>query len=253
VTGIALAIKGTVEGAEKFLTPPVIDFESVDLGAVAPEPDAEGEDEGGGGSGSQFFSIFLFVFPGVSVWSLFMIGDVAMRDILTEFEAGTLRRQFQGPVGAGTVILSKAGFTAVVSVLCLAILTLTGWFAKDRPVDLGGYLLLSAALILAITGTGATIYGATGRQGLGATVASVLYLTLGFAGGSFIQLDAMPRAIQAIAPVSPFYWGTEGYKSLLRGEGFAAVLQPVAVLGALGLTLLFVGSVLMKRRFARGV
>jgi ABC-2 type transport system permease protein len=254
VAGVALAVKGTVEGAEMFLDPVVIQFESVQLGEAPVETSAAGEEEEDQGSSASdvAFSVFLFVFPGVSVWSLFMVGDIAMRDILTENEAGTLRRQLQGPIGGGAVILSKAGFTAVVCLLGLLVLTLTGWIARDRPVDLGGYLLLSFALILAITGAGAAIYGAAGTQTRGATIASVVYITLGFAGGSFINLQAMPQLVQAIAPISPFYWGTEGYKTLLRGGGLTEVLFPVAVLGILGAVLLMVGAFLLQRRVARG-
>lgn len=244
VASIAVAIKGSIDGAERFLSPVVIDFESVRLGT-----DAEGE----GASSSGAFSVFVFVFPGVSVWALFMVGDVAMRDVVAEGDAGTLRRQLQGPVRAGTVILAKAAFTAVVSLVCLAILTVTGAVAHDGPVDPWAYLLLSSSLIVAVTGSGATVYGATGRQQLGATVGSVVYLTLGFAGGSFLQVDQLPAPVRALAPVSPFYWGTEGYRTLLQqGGGVVDVLPSVAVLGGLGVVLLATGAFLLGRRVATG-
>ena len=181
-----------------------------------------------------------------------MVGDIAMRDILTEYEAGTLRRQLQGPIGAGTLLVAKALFTAVMSILCLAVLSVLGWIAHDRPVDVLGFLAVSLALVLAVTGAGAAIYGATGREGRGATVASVLYLTLGFAGGSFLDLEVLPRAMRAIAPFSPFYWGTEGYKTLLEGGRVASVLPSVAVLTGLGAGLMILGALLLRQRILKG-
>lgn len=243
VAAVSVAIKGSIDGAVEFLDPPVIDFESVDLGA---EPAAAGSGSNG------YFSVFLFVFPGVSVWSLFLAGDIAMRDILTEYEAGTLRRQLQGPIGSGTLIAAKAAFTMVTCLIALAILAATAAVVADRAVDPAGFVLLSLALILAITGAGAAIYGAAGRQRRGTTIASVLYLVLAFAGGSFVDVNSMPAAIRALSPVSPFYWGTQGYKALLDGGGVRDVAGAAAVLAALGVVLGVVGTSWMNRRLLRG-
>lgn len=256
VAALALTMKGTIERAEKYLDPVVIRLETVDLGTGAAQGSgAAAEGSGGSAAGSgarQSFSIFLLVFPGVSVWALFMIGDIAMRDILTENEAGTLRRQLQGPVDAGTILIAKAIFTFVLSLICLLLLSIAGCVARDRPVNVVGYVLVSLSLILAVTGAGATIYGASGREGRGATIASVLYITLGFAGGSFIELKHLPGAVRAMAPVSPFYWGTQGYRALLDGGGALAVLPSVVVLAGLGLGLMILGSLLLRRRILRG-
>ncbi len=246
VAEAAVAAKGVFDGAGRFLSPVVIDLETVTLDENGEE---SGEDDG---SPSQAFSIFLFVFPGVSVWSLFVIGDACMRDLLTELDAGTLRRQLYAPIGTNTLVLAKAGFTAVLSLLALAILTIIGWFAADRPVDPAGYSLLSFALILAVTGAAATVYGATGSQTRGAAVSSLIYLALAFAGGSFIPLDSLPGVMRALAPVSPFYWGTRGYQTLLQQGGVADILTSVVVLTGLGAVLLALGAWLLQRHVARG-
>jgi ABC-type multidrug transport system permease subunit len=252
VASVAVAVHGTVEGAEQFLFPPVIELESVDVG----EREGEGSSGGAGGrssSGPGVFSVFLFVFPGVSVYSIFMVGDLAMRDILAEAEAGTLRRQMQGPVGPGTILAAKASYAGVIASIGLVVLAGVGWIALDDKVDPAGFVLLSLAMVVAVTGSGAAIYGASGSQGLGATVSAVIYLFLAFAGGSFIQLDALPRPVQVIAPVSPFYWGTQGFGALVReGAGMTDVLTHVGILGGLGVGLGALGILLLGRRIARG-
>ena len=248
VAEIAVAVHGSIEGASRFLDPLAIRVEAVDLGA-APQT-SEGGNEKEKQDSSQTLSIFMFVFPGVAVWSLFMAGDLAMRDIVAENEAGTLRRQLQGPIGPGTLIAAKAAFAFVLCGLCLVVLSLTGALAADRAVDVPAFVVLSLALVTAVTGAGALIYGAAGKQRLGATIASALYLFLGFAGGSFIDLDAMPRAVRSIAPVSPFYWGTQGYKALLDGGGLAEVSLHSLVLLALGGVTLALGAPLLRRSLA---
>jgi len=248
VVAVATAVHGSVEGADKFLFPPVIELDSVDLGAEEEDPDDED-----GSSDAGVFSIFLFIFPGVSIYALFMVGDLAMRDILAEGEAGTLRRQLQGPVGPATILTAKAAYAGAVALIGLVILAVVGWIALEAPVDPVAFVVLSLAVIVAVTGTGAAIYGATGSQGLGATVSAVAYLFLAFAGGSFIQLNALPGVVQAIAPISPFYWGTQGYRALIQdGAGVADLLSHIGILSGLGFGLGALGIVLLGRRMARG-
>lgn len=251
VVAIASAVHGSVEGADTFLFPPVIQMESVDLGEDEEEPSEEGS--GGSGGSPAAFSIFLFVFPGVSIYALFMVGDLAMRDILAEAEAGTLRRQMQGPVGPATILIAKAGYAGTLALIGLLILAVVGGFALEEPVDPLAFIALSLALILAVTGTGAAIYGASGSQGVGATVSAVAYLFLAFAGGSFIQLNALPGVVQAIAPVSPFYWGTEGYREIIHsGAGVADLATHIGILSGIGIGLGLLGVMLLGRRMARG-
>jgi len=249
VLTVAAAVHGSVDEADKFLFPPVIELDSVDLGTEGEEDPADEDDTNDAG----VFSIFLFIFPGVSIYAIFMVGDLAMRDILAEGEAGTLRRQLQGPVGPATILTAKAAYAGTVALIGVVILAAVGWIALYEPVDAVAFVVLSLAVIVAVTGTGAAIYGATGSQSLGATVSAVTYLFLAFAGGSFIQLNALPGLVQRIAPVSPFYWGTQGYRALIQdGAGLADVLVHIGILSGLGLGLGVLGIVLLGRRMARG-
>jgi len=243
---ISVAAFQSVKDAGEFLFPPIITVSSVDLGETA------GEDDDSQNAGFGIFQIFLFVFPGVSVYALFLAGDLAMRDILTESDAGTLRRQIQGPVSAGAVLRAKAAFSAILALASLLILTLIGWIAARASVDLPGYLLLSIALILAIVGSAATIYGAAGKLKRGSVISSIVYLLLAFAGGSFVSSDAMPGALRLIAPISPFYWGTQGYRSLLEdGATLGDLLPSILILAGMGIALLALGGILLNRTLLR--
>ena len=240
---VALAVRRAFEGAADVLSPPVIAF---DTGSLAPQPAGE-ESE------SEVSLIFLVILPGISVYALFLVGDLAMRDIIAESTAGTLRRQLAGPIGGGTLVLGKALYTAVLSLLALGVLAAVGALVLRRGVDPAGFLLLSLALILAVTGTSATIYGLARNERRGATIGSILYLVLAMAGGSFVNLEGLPRAVRAVSPVSPFYWGTTGYRTLIESAGtLRDVLPNVAVLAALGAALLALGGFLLHRAARRG-
>lgn len=243
VIRVSLAVKRSIDSAQGYLFPPVI---SLDTASLAPKPEEKK-------SGNSPSLIFLLILPGVSVYALFLVGDLAMRDIITEATAGTLRRQLAGPIGAGTLVLGKALYTAVLSLLALVVLSVVGAVVLRRGVDPAGFLLLSLALVLAVTGISATVYGLAQNERRGATIGSIIYLVLGFAGGSFVNLEGLPRAVRAISPLSPFYWGTTGYRKLIESAATAGdVLLNVAVLAGLGVALLALGSLLLHRTLQRG-
>jgi ABC-2 type transport system permease protein len=261
LVAMTLAIRRTLVDAEGVLFPPVLTLDAPLLGEALETAAADGEEAEGGaeeeeddGGPTGMAAVFALVLPGVSVFALFLIGDLGMRDLLVEARLGTLTRQLAGPVGPGTLLAAKTLGTAVLASVSLGLMAVLGALLVGRAVDPAGFLALSFALLLAVTGAAATIYGSTGEERRGATVASVVYLVLAFAGGAFGGEGALPAAVRGVAPLSPFYWGARGFEKLLgSGAGLVEVLPHVAVLGALGAVLTVTGTLLLKRRVARGV
>lgn len=239
---MATSIYRTIERSEGVLLPPAIVLETADLGAE--------EEESAGPSAAM---IFLLVLPGVAVWALFMLGDMTMRDILTESAAGTLRRQLTCPIHASELVVSKALSTALFSVISLILLSAIGWLGAERGIDLAGFALLSLAVVVAVTGFASAVYGVARNERQGATFSSIVLLVFAFMGGSFIQVNAMPAAVRQFAPLSPFYWGTTGFQALIQGSGLADVLPHVGVLVGIGAALLVLGSALLGRKIRLGV
>jgi ABC-2 type transport system permease protein len=241
VSQIALGAGQVLDRSSGFLFPPVITLET----ATLDDPEA-GAVSGGTGT------LFLWVLPGIAVFSLFMLGDQVMRDILVEQESGTLRRQLAGPLGTGTVVAGKVAHTAAVATICLAILSVFGWWVAEQPIDLLGFGLLALALVSTVTGTAALLYGVARNERQGSTLAGVVYMAFAFVGGSFIQTESLPAVLQRIAPYTPFHWANHGFRTLLHeGGGLTDVLPQVAILAAVGLAGMFVGSRLLNARLLR--
>jgi len=242
VADVAVAVNRLITRARGLVFPPAIALTTVSLGKP-------GDEE----SGSGMASIFLFILPGISVFTLFMVGEIGMRDLLTEGTLGTLRRQLSGPLGAGTLVAGKALFTAALALASLAILTAVGWAAARRGVDPAGFATLSLGLVLAVTGASALIFGLARNERQGATIASAIFLTMAFTGGSMVPLNSMPAAARGLAPYTLFYWGTSGYAALLRdGGGLADILPNAGVLAGVGALTLFLGARFLERRVRRG-
>lgn len=247
--GIAAQRLGRTIGPYLDLENPLVGIDRVELDAAG-QPKTSGGDEPDGPSPRAL--IFLMVLPGVMVYSLFAIGEQMMRDLLFESGHGTLRRQLCAPLSVAQLIAAKVLVAATVAAFALLLLMGLAVFLTGKPVDPLGFASLSLAVVLAVSGASAAIYGFARTERQGSAIANMIYLLLAFLGGSFVPLDALPAAARQIAPVSPFYWGTRGFQDLLAGQGFAAVLPSIGILVGLGALLLTAGIVLLDRRFTQG-
>ena len=251
IVATSLAIKRSLETAGSLLFPPVITLDS-DLFRGAAAQDASKAKAAAKG-GDTTSAIFLLVLPGVAVYGLFLVGDQAMRDIMTERTLGTMRRQLAGPLTPGLLILGKALYTALLSLLGLVVIAAVGAAALREPVDVAAFALVSLALILAVTGLAALIYGLARTERQGSTLGNMVFLAMGFLGGGFIRVESLPSGLRGIAPFTPLYWGTQGYRAILeRHAGIGDVLTSVEALGAMGVAFLVLGIVALGRAARRG-
>jgi ABC-2 type transport system permease protein len=249
VVAISLAVKRAIESMAGLVSPPAIALESelFDNVTASPRPKENPKNE------DAPSAIFLLVLPGVAVYGLFLVADQGMRDVMTERVLGTLRRQLAGPVRPETVILAKAVYTAVLAASSIVVIGAVGAAVLSTPVSVPAFLLLSAALVLAVTGTTSVIYGVASTERQASTLGNMIFLAMGFLGGGFIRVEGLPHVVRGIAPFTPLYWGTQGYRALLEnGAGLSGVGRHAAVLASMGLVLLGIGMAALRRSARRG-
>lgn len=248
IVKVALGVKQSLEGTGRLLFPPAITLESELLGTAKADPKADAKKNGDAPS-----AIFLIVLPGVAVYGLFLIADQGMRDVMTERTLGTLRRQLAGPVRAETVIAAKAIYTGVLAAAAIVVMGGIGATVLAQTVSVAAFLALSAAAVVAVTGTTALIYGVARTERQAATLGNMIFVLMGFLGGGFIRVAALPPAVRGIAPFLPLYWATEGYRAILEnGAGVAGVAKHVVVLLAMGSVFLAVGAAAIRRSARAG-
>lgn len=249
IVAISLAVKRAIESMSGLVNPPVIALESemFDNVTVSPQPKEKKRNE------DAPSSIFLVVLPGLAVYGLFLVADQGMRDVMTERVLGTLRRQLAGPVTPETVILAKAVYTAVLAASAIVVIGGVGAAVLSTPVSIPAFLLLSAALVLAVTGTTAVIYGVARTERQASTLGNMIFLAMGFLGGGFIRVEGLPPVVRGIAPFTPLYWGTQGYRALLeKGAGLSGVAMHAGVLALMGVVFLGIGTAALRRTARRG-
>lgn len=248
VVAVSLAVKRALEGMSNLVFPPVIALESEMFDNVKASPQKNEKTKGDAPS-----SIFLLVLPGIAVYGLFLVADQGMRDVMTERTLGTLRRQLAGPIAPELIILGKAVYTAVLAVMAIVVIGGVGAAVLRTPVSIAAFLLLSGALVLAVTGTTAVIYGVARTERQASTLGNMIFLAMGFLGGGFIRVEGLPPAVRGFAPFTPLYWGTQGYRALLEdGAGVAGVATHIGVLGLMGIVFLGIGAAALRRTARRG-
>jgi ABC-2 type transport system permease protein len=248
VIAISLAVKRAIEGMSGLVNPPAIALESEMFDSVTASPERKAKPGGDAPS-----SIFLLVLPGIAVYGLFLVADQGMRDIMTERTLGTLRRQLAGPVTGESIILGKAVYTAVLAAMAILVIGAVGAAMLRSPVSIPGFLVLSCALVVAVTGTTAVIYGVARTERQASTLGNMIFVAMGFLGGGFIRVEGLPAAVRGIAPFTPLYWGAQGYRALLEnGAGVGEVAKPAGVLFAMGVVFLGIGAMALRRTARRG-
>jgi len=240
IVAIALAATRSVRETSGLIFPPAIALDSELFGGASTKA--------AGKHGGTTSAIFLLVLPGVAVYELFLVADLGMRDVVTERTLGTLRRQLAGPLTDETLVLAKAVYTGLLATVAIVVLAIVGWAALREPVSVAGFALVSVALVLAVAGTTSVVYGFAKTERAAATLGSALFLAMGFLGGGFFRIESLPRAVRGFAPLTPLYWGTQGYRALLEhGAGCAEVSRHAGVLAGMGVGLLALGMLGLRR------
>jgi ABC-2 type transport system permease protein len=187
-----------------------------------------------------------FVTPGLLGWAVAMSAAFGAAATLQGWRQSKLLRRLQlAPVSTRTVVAARVVVTVAIALVQLAVflglgagafgLRLSGSWWASVPLLVVGTLCFMAVGLFA---------GAVAKTVEGAVnMANFLVLPMAFLSGSFFPLDAAPEWLQAFSRLLPLRWLNEGMLDVLvRGQGPAAVLLPMAVLAGFAAVLTLVAA-----------
>jgi len=241
IAGFSQRVAERVQAAEPYLFPPLIGYAE----AARERPDEEPEVD----------NLFAYLLPAMSSLFLLFLADTASRDLFEENRVKALDRYRTLRFDVTPLILSKALLAAVVVAFGAAILFLGGGliFAIDWRQPLAaalltlGYSLFCAGFVALLT----SLLAAEQRAN---TVNGLLFMGLGFLGGSFIGVDSLPDAIaDYIAPLTPNHWFIQAMNRLQFGMDGPQWTAVAAILAGVGLMAAAAGGAIWNRRMAKGV
>jgi ABC-2 type transport system permease protein len=198
----------------------------------------------------ESLSTIQFVTPGLLGWAVAMSAAFGAAATLQGWRQSKLLRRLQlAPVSTRTVVAARVVVTIGIAIVQMLVFVGLGVMAFDLRLHGSWWasvpLLVIGTLCFMAVGLFA---GATTKTVEGAVnMANFLVLPMAFLGGSFFPLDGAPAWLQAFAKVLPLHWLNEGMLDVLvRGEGPAAVLLPMAVLAGFALVLTLLAARLFR-------
>ncbi len=241
VANLSAGVNHNLRGLERFLFPPVVTLESVSL---RPEGD---EDEDGA------FNILAYVLPGFSILGILFLAQSATRDILRDRESGLLRHLLTAPVSVNDYLGGKCLSVFAVTVLGFTLFVLIGIAAGIYWGPAPAVVALMLASALAAAGLLILIMSLVGSERQGDTLTTMIIIVSSMLGGAFLPVSQMPSFLKPISASTLVYWSTEGFsKLIIHGGGVADIVPNLAVLTVVGLIMMLIGALVLKRKIERG-
>lgn len=234
-----------LRGLERYVFPPIIDFESVTL-----KPDTQ-PDQPDQAADVNILSFFL---PGLLILGILFLAQAATHDILREREAGMLRHLLTAPVSVADYLAGKC--ISVVSITSIGFGILMA-FGAAAGVSWGQPLAAAALVVassLAAGGTLLLIVSLSGSERQADVISTIVIIVWSMIGGSFFPLSQLPAFLHSLSQSSLNYWAADGFHTLiLRGGGLADIAANLAVLAGGGVVFMAIGAWALGRRIKAGL
>lgn len=201
------------------------------------------------GNAAVQFDVLAYMAPGMALLFLMFTVTYGGRSLLAERNQGTLPRLLISPTTNAQVLGGKVLgiFLTGAAQLFILIGASTLLFGLQWGDPLGVAVLVLAA-VFGAAGWGLLITALARTPGQVASYGSAIMLTFGILGGSFINLDIMPPAVQWLSKLTPNAWGLNGFTTLALGGGLDSLGRPISALLVMGAALFVVAALLLNRR-----
>ncbi len=191
------------------------------------------------------FDVLAYLAPGMALMFLMYTVSYGGRSILAEKSQGTLPRMLVTPTNSAQILGGKIfGIFLTGTAQMLILIGASSLFFQLKWGDGLGVILLVFAAVFGATGWGMLITAFARTPAQVGSVGSAIMLIFGILGGSFVNLEQMPPAIQAFSKITPNAWALDGFTTLGLGGTLADLSAPITALLTMG-SILFLISVLL--------
>ncbi len=190
---------------------------------------------------------FALMFPGITVMFVFFTVGMSGASLLSEREAGTLRRLLAAPIPRGAIIAGK--MLAYMLLVCLQVVVLFGVanILFDMPLGKSpvALVLLTLALALVATALGMLVAALSGTAQQADNIGTVLGFVLAGIGGciamSQTPLTRTEGFMGVLSNLTPHGHALEGYYRLMAENAtFVQILPEIGILLAMGVVFFLV-------------
>ena len=195
------------------------------------------------------FDILAYLAPGMALMFLMYTVSYGGRSILAEKTQGTLPRLLVSPTTSTQILGGKVfGIFLTGAAQMLILIGASSLLFQLKWGDPIGVVLLVLAAVFGATGWGMFITALARTSAQVANIGMSITLIFGVLGGSFVNLDQMPPAIQAFSKITPNAWALDGFTTLGLGGTLTDLSTPILALLSMGMILFLVSVVLFGKK-----
>ncbi len=195
-------------------------------------------------------SYLQFVAPGVIGMAVLFTSIFSGIGLLWDRQFGFLKETLVAPIPRISIVVGKTLGGVTVALLQGALVVVVCLMAGFRPLNLlavpRAFLYMALiALVFAGLGTaiGSRLQDIQGFQ----LIMNFLVMPIFFLSGALFPLEHLPRALGAITSADPLSYGIDGLRGTLIGLSHFGLLTDLAVLTAVAVVLLSIGSYMFSK------
>lgn len=193
---------------------------------------------------------FQITFPQAIIWGILSCSATFAISIVQERTKGTFDRLRVGPIGRAHILGGKGMACLITCVFIVCFLFTVARLIFKMPVrNLPMFVLAAACVILCFVGLMMFIctLGRTEQSAGGAGWAMVMIMAM--LGGGMVPLLFMPSWLRPFSHISPVKWSIFALEGgIWRDLSFMEMIQPLAVLLAIGTTAFVFGVTVLRRQ-----
>ncbi len=191
-----------------------------------------------------------FLAPGVIAMTILFSGVFNGIELIWDRQFGFLKETLVAPVPRVTIMIGRTlggATTSVMQGLIVAAACVIVGFRPSSGMAIAGGLVFMVLIAVMFTALGTAIASALSDfQGF-QMIVNFLVMPIFFLSGALFPLVGLPRALDLIARIDPLSYGVDGLRSSMTGVSHFGLPMDVAVLSALTVALLLVGSRLFSK------
>ena len=195
-------------------------------------------------------SYLQFVAPGVIGMTVLFTSMFSGIGLLWDRRFGFLKETLVAPVPRLSIVIGKTLGGVTVALLQGTLVVIVCLVAGFRPLTWAGlpYAFVYMALIAMVFGGLGTAIGSRLQDMQGfQLIMNFLVMPIFFLSGALFPLDHLPKVLGAITAVDPLSYGIDGLRGVLIGRTHFGLLTDLAVLSAVAVVLLSIGSYLFSQ------
>jgi ABC-2 type transport system permease protein len=190
-------------------------------------------------------SYMQFVAPGVIGMTILFSAVFSGIGLLWDRQFGFLKETLVAPVPRSTIMLGKALGAATVAMIQGLLVVVVCLIAGFRPksfseIPIALLFMALIAVVFAALGLalGSKLENMQGFQ----LIMNFLVMPIFFLSGALFPLTNLPKVLSAITKLDPLSYGIDGLRGALIGISHFGVATDIAVLCAVGIIFMAVGS-----------